>query len=340
MQLRDDAPWSGMTVARFIEQLFDRDLANQISALVESRIPVEELIRKTTGYTPDFPDLYIVNEELPYIAISEYRCVVSPSFLAHCLAVGARNQSIPLMGGLGSAVVVTQNPLPAALIIFQWSIAHEYYHIAYRHSELLERNAQEPLGDYAVERDADLCAVAVVYRLTQRVIEVPEERDVEIRILILHWIFWHLRLLTLGNSETSNTHTPSTERLTAIAMKLTHLPLTVRHPVDVELNQPTTRARIAPIFEALQYFDAEFLQHFGSPESGTISDELKRFADPGGISLRITEAWQPMENTRRHRAHLQWLHSGTFADGANSARIFRLPDGGNSNLPASQLPSS
>jgi hypothetical protein len=314
VELRDDRQWTGMPVGEFLDLLVDAELAPKLSALIESCDEVGAHVRATTDYEGTFPILYMERNDAPTISTGDYFLRISPSFFLHCLNLASRNVSLPTPDGLGRVLYQYPNPYIPTLIAFQWSIAHEYYHTAYEHQELVARHPHQ-FSQFAVERDADLCAVGVVVRLLEARFKSDLSSALELRIFVLHWIFWHLRLLSPTAAIESSTHTPIPERLISMAVKLVQLPLTRQHAVDKELSHPDTRARIQPIFQALTYFETEYLQAFPNQASGpTVFSELEKFGDPRSISFQITELWQIMDNNRRYQAYVNAKATGQSAN--------------------------
>lgn len=87
----------------------------------------------------------------------------------------------------------------APIVSMMWTYSHEYFHYVRKHEDVklklmeLEGDAYESsLTEYSFERDADMCAIAMVYRYLQRWHSafLP---DLMIRQLGLYLIFWTMR---------------------------------------------------------------------------------------------------------------------------------------------------
>lgn len=139
--------------------------------------------------------------------------------------------------------------------VLTWFYAHECQHIARQHNLLLEHVDVEHKTLRAIERDADLCGVASLYRAMQGVFG-DQLADIDIRKLVLYAMFLALRTLT---DKPQLSHSRPDERLLHAISKISALnvdPFDLR--VDVTFESPKTKERAGVLSAAVRDLEKAF----------------------------------------------------------------------------------
>lgn len=177
-------------------------------------------------------------------------------------------------------------------IIFCWAISHEYFHGRRRHSDVLDLIDKPDIQHYQVtEFDADLCAIANVYRSIQRELSHLWP-DIKIRQLILISVFWFIRGLN-GNIGRPSTHLSVEERVYSLALKLAHLPLKEGEPPDQSFSNPETIANMESIFKI--FGKSELAYKSSYPDvSGDVIGFVINFSENSKL-ISILKKWEEIK---------------------------------------------
>jgi len=127
-----------------------------------------------------------------------------------------------------------------------WVMAHEFFHVVRAHNEVLSNVGEDTLTLRALEHDADLCAVAELYRHFQA-LHRSNLSDQEIRSLTLYSIFWPLRTLAVPKQQVS--HSAIGERIWHILTKLAIVVEqdTVGQVVDIEFSKQESKDALSAL---------------------------------------------------------------------------------------------
>lgn len=211
-----------------------------------------------------------------------------------------------------------------------WSLSHEYVHIIRKHdsaqksigeakaldvSKIPQRKraalnlSQEEL-DKAFEHDADLCAIAGIYRYIQRRFRGFLD-DMVIRKMALFYVYWGIR--SLPEYAASDTHPSLSDRLYELCTKLAQVkeaPFVKSYTVGEDLTQQI--ARVPELAKFAINIERIYMSQNGIAESDALYIKWHNYIEK-------------REHTRRARAWQKvsiWVEeaSGTLAD--NSKDIF------------------
>lgn len=119
-----------------------------------------------------------------------------------------------------------------------FSLAHEYMHIARKHSDFEQELGGSDRFMLATEYDADLCGTAVVYRLAQHFYG-NQANDRDVRSITLFCILW--LILSMPHSSLATTHSSTAERIWGIYLKVCSLRQNRYAPADPSCEGPECR---------------------------------------------------------------------------------------------------
>jgi hypothetical protein len=228
----------------------------------------------------DAPEIRISNDTRPAAQGMEGYIEVSEGLIEHCLSCEYPTVDEVLDGiprGLCGISLVAQ-------VSLTWVIAHEYFHSIRSHNRVLEECGSDQVTLQAIERDADLCAVAIIYRMYQHFFS-RYITDIQLRTFVLYSIFWIIR--TLPKTEADLTHPSPDARLWFIVQKLAVL--TELHGADnipdIECKLPQTQGRQRTLIECLITLELAF-QSIHGPSSlhGNLIRSLQEIVlEPAGL---------------------------------------------------------
>lgn len=109
-----------------------------------------------------------------------------------------------------------------AKVSFMWAYAHEVFHFIRRHAMVAKHFGDDQATRHALEYDADLCAIAVIYRFLQYF--GGKVSQIECKRRVLSHIYWFLRAeVEFGATVPylgTETHQHFAARFNAITLKL------------------------------------------------------------------------------------------------------------------------
>jgi len=237
-------------VNEFIDSIKNPIKKEMIAYLIEWSTSIYPLIRNATLNLPSEPPILRVSNELePQAQCMEGLIEISSGLINYCLGI----QFLDVESVLNIQANVGPMFFPASTLT--WFYSHECFHIGRQHNLLLDHVEADPNTLRAIERDADLCAVAVLYRAYQAHFQ-NRLTDDELRKLVLYAVFWALRTLT---DKPQLTHSRPDDRIIYATMKLAIVTesQSTSH-VDVGMAWPETRARANSLFETLAAIDKSF----------------------------------------------------------------------------------
>ncbi|WP_455913457.1 hypothetical protein [Pseudomonas syringae] len=218
---------------------------------------------------------------------SPYSIYISRGIIQHC--IGAPCIEVDEISPVMSAFEFDYNSLSENAL--SWIIAHEYFHISRKHNEVaaaaLEKLGlgSEALIASALEHDADLMAVAAMYRFLQFKLH-NNIHDLDIRRLTAYSIFFSLR--TFSQISDDDIHSPMPERLFHMLQKLIQV---VKNPNEtVSVSGPTefSRERVEPVTSAFVSCENHFrLTNEKSSDFFKIFQTISQDAD----IFKISHAW-------------------------------------------------
>lgn len=200
----------------YIEQVADADVRRRLVGFHSGALSCVTLM-KTHGWKTEFPIVRIDPSLTQNAQAMNGVIYIDEGLIRLCLALEAPPVNEVVEIGNGEPEFL-QDLVPKAGFI--WMFLHELNHGVRRHAALSESILQEPLTIQATEYDADLCAVAGLYRWYQ--LELAEiYSDAIIRQLTLFCIFWAIR--ELPEPASNDTHLSTAIRLWAMICKVANL---------------------------------------------------------------------------------------------------------------------
>lgn len=189
--------------------------------------------------SPEFPIIQVLDSPELQADAMEGMIVISTGLIKKCLEL----PTVPLDR------IVQPAPGDNTLTIIQglslvWTIVHEFHHGLRRHNLAVEQTGSEARHLRAIEMDADLCAVAAVYRHIQRNWKGIYS-DLTIRQIVLAHLLWELR--HFPGIEESQSHPGWFERFWYLQLKLIQVHETPGGFGDPSLRDPAQRARMPAI---------------------------------------------------------------------------------------------
>ena len=251
--LQPDRIVSVETYLASISSVVKRQMAAE---LIGSATAIFEQIRFSLNASAEAPSLRIANSDSPSAQSMEGMVEISSGLIDYCLGIPYANTFTAL--GLDTSFL--HDLIPTAALM--WFYAHECHHIVRGHHRLTEALGYDEATMKATELDADLCAVASIYRVFQAMF-AGKFQDDQIRKLLLYCLFWALRDLT---DKPQLTHSRTDERLRNAALKLAMIevvPFGSFEKVDQSFERPETRARGKLLFESVR--DTELLYRRMNP---------------------------------------------------------------------------
>jgi hypothetical protein len=247
------------------------------------------------------PDLYIVTNARP--EDTELRDLVN----AICLTDGLLKYCIDVEKQAAAVSLDFRLPRPlgvrsVAKIALLWAFGHELFHYLRRHALVEKHFGGDAATKHALEFDADMCAVASIYRLVQRRPAVGNA--FQMKRAVLANIFWPMRVeidRKFVDFEGTETHPHPAVRLLDAVGKLAML-----HdsgPPDPGFANPMTVLHFHKLIEFCCRLE---LARFKVPQGGAILQDIQStFRDfaMANSNLRYTS----------HR-HMRWDEISPFID--------------------------
>lgn len=184
-----------LSLADYLSTLEDAAYRNEVEHLFEAYEGIIGHINRSIRipfFIPPTPEIRITFQGVALIETGVGVIYVSESFLQKCLNTSFCQFNEVIDGpnplGLNSKKFITSG----AMI---WALAHEYHHTTRKHDAVTAALQAKPNYDpvitsYALESDADLCAIAVLYRFIQQTFQIE---DIFSRQLAMYIVFWTMR---------------------------------------------------------------------------------------------------------------------------------------------------
>lgn len=267
----------------YLTSLNDPGLSLAIKHAWQPVLPVLNLMKLDFGTQVDVPHIFIKTSDRVFAEGSVLGIIVSAGLIKHCVNA-SWPQAYEVLGATGPAIVGGNM---VAQLGLTWVLAHEYAHAFRAHSKVLEAVGHTASACRATEHDADLCATAAIYRSLQRMFG-RTMADIDVRRFAMYAIYWSIRSLP---EQVGDTHSPLSERLVQILMKLVGLTVTPDEAVDVNCERPETQARIQPLISAM------------------VACEQFYEIDRGPSGYGFLRAWHNYVSSDRHVQCVEdWMH--------------------------------
>lgn len=266
----------GFINQRLVEVLKD---ALAIIPLIRSRYP---------GAQSDIA-VRVSNSEDLVAESNPYSIVISIGMIKHCIAAPCMpiDEICPAMSSTNF------NYGGLAAIALAWVVAHEYFHIVRRHNEVATAAIGLPGRPYAnsisnaLEHDADLLAVAAVYRLMQKQFG-GVIHDLDVRRITVYSIFFSLRTFNQGSSD--GVHSAMPERLFHLLQKLVQVTKGPEEKVSVAGLTDYSRERLEPLLQSFAQCE-QYFHLMGDGDGSNLLWLFREFANNKRI-FEISESWE------------------------------------------------
>ena len=260
---------------------------DRVAAMLGFANHVLRLIHRGSESSDDLPDIRIADDDQLFAGHLVNYIQVTKGLVDHCLSV----DFAPIDSVVETRHVFVGFPYESiAADGMAWILAHEYFHGLRRHWLFDDDRSQRTREvSLATERDADLCAVAAIYRVKQLLF--PGVDDDCLRQLTLYSIFWSVR--SLPQSGTEGTHLPIGVRLRDMAEKLAILNENPRDLPDPSAAQPATIQRAKLLHSCLMKCEQAYLLRHPSDEP--LSDEL-HYAPSDCTVREVIGTWESIRH--------------------------------------------
>ncbi|MDU8455119.1 hypothetical protein [Pseudomonas syringae group sp. J254-4] len=185
--------------------------------LLEVVLPTIKYIHNTNGIDFPCPEIRIVRAPSIQAECTSYVIQIYEGLIELCLKSESAliDSVIPELSGENFDYSLVSK------FSFSWVIAHEWLHHVKQHNAVAEQLKYSfPRVGEALEIDADLCAIAIIFRLTQR-IYVGREKALLARKVAMYCVYWPLRNIPLSRQDRD--HPPMALRLYHMLTKLGQL---------------------------------------------------------------------------------------------------------------------
>jgi hypothetical protein len=167
----------------------------------------------------DVPEIKIKEDNIPNAEAIYGQITISTGMLDLIRTLSFANfnyfkRSIDIENNLCDWLILTNS--------FRWLIYHELFHIVHNHNDIIAKHPNKKLASQVCEMDADLCAIAMVYRHTEK--ELYEQLNLnkeQISCIVFYSVYWFLRTVQALGQEGS--HPPIEERIHFILYKISTL---------------------------------------------------------------------------------------------------------------------
>lgn len=171
-------------------------------------------------------------------------------------------------------------------IFWCWAMLHEHVHGVRKHNAVIDKVGNDPITLNAIEHDADMCAIAAVYRYFQ--LNNPNKISNEvIKQVVLLGIFWSIR--SFPNPDSNESHPNIGMRIYFLIVKLAHLGEGVR--ADVNCSAPHTQRDILILRECFVKCEKHYQSINGS--KNCLIQEISDIANNKSYS-QTTRRWDQL----------------------------------------------
>ena len=126
---------------------------------------------------------------------------------------------------------------------FYWLMYHELFHLIFEHEEIIKQQDDPIVASLACEYDADLCAIAMVYRqLETAFVKEYNLNKPHLCQIVIYSVYWFIRNIQVLGKETDH---PSVERrLCSLMHKIASLKSPIGTESDYGLAEDDSRKAI------------------------------------------------------------------------------------------------
>lgn len=268
----------------YLESISDELRRNEIAGMLEWGMNFLDLMKSNFGTEIPVPEIQVKQTRVVGAEANPFGLiVVTEGMIEHCL-----NAQWPLAHevlGQEAPYVLGENLI--ARLGLAWVLGHEYTHLFNCH-HLVEQELGSSLSvQRAFEHDADLCATAGIFRITQRILNQVLYDDA-IRRYAAFAIFWIIRSIPETNNG-AGVHPSFSERYFQIVLKLITLQENSKEAPDLSVSKPRTRARADRVTGAAMACEAVY-QRINGFKEGSYFSEWSEYFSSGGHT-RIIRDW-------------------------------------------------
>lgn len=286
-----------MEVSEYLDQFpADSNYRATVASVIDAAGKAIALYNRNHGFE-GLPAIRITNQSEVNAEGMTGLIRVSHGMVYHCTTVHILN--IDRIANISNLLLLTQNFTWIRALMLTWVMLHEYMHGIRQHDASLAELGMDSETQMAIEYDADLCAVAGVYRFAEP-LKTFGLSDMDLRKLVLGAVFWCLRTLTTFCKRT--THSTVADRMVQMFNKLATL---VESPVggtlaDNNFEKLETRLRLNELIEAFVKLERLFQDSpYYFSEYGNMGVQVRESLEQGHwiiaakrwnqIRLRVTE---------------------------------------------------
>jgi len=227
--------------------------------------------RLATSFGKTIPAAGITVERSDFINANTLgdRVTITTALIDHCV-----NIKIPPETRLPTGnIVKSLGPSLTAATTLGWALSHEYTHALRNHYEAGLQLEKTIDVEFALEIDADLCAISNIYRwLQDQFSQVPGFPDDDVRCLALYNAFWGIRALPHGEANSDHPRIP--HRIALISTKLATLNRTGIIAPDSDMILGETRRLDYLLIALIKECEGQYLQIHGIDPVTSIFPEL------------------------------------------------------------------
>jgi len=190
----------------------------------------------------------------------------------------------------------------APRVSMMWTYCHEYFHYVRKHEEvkniLREQEGEgfdEQMTDYALERDADLCGISMVFDYMYHIHQglMPE---LMIRQLTLFLVFWRIRPQL--HLEHGQRHLSMGSRLANIASKLAMLNEKGDRSgkVDRDFKEEATKKRHDKLMDCLFNCERVYLERYDQTDGLASLQNFFEWEGDNPMLVEVARRWDEMRS--------------------------------------------
>lgn len=281
-----DEPSTSQSLSEYLATLDGDSTRVDITGMFECAIGTLTNIHGSFGRSGDLPGLWVSSESTLNAGVVFGEIFVSKGLVIHCL--NAKVRGFDEIMGIGFSGI-DFDPRIVAKASLCWVVAHEYFHEIRSHVSAQKKVDGSDLTSQALEVDADLMAIAGIFRTNQLNYE-GWLTPIHLRCLTLYAVFWIVRIFP--NHGPASTHPTPAARLWLFVGKLAIVSES-REPgafVDADCQLTETRDFSRSLCECLVRCEKAFQQIHGAEAYGDLFVELKQMFE-ARTSANILSRW-------------------------------------------------
>ena len=318
-----------LSVHQFLESVEDEALRKQYKALLDLTPLIDNRIIESFPAPDGLPELRVFRGSCSDLA--ELRDLLQQI----CISQGLLDLCFSAQEDAETTKLDIRIPRPlgefsVAKVSFMWAYAHEAFHFVRRHALVEKHFGADKATRHALEYDADLCAVAVVYRHVQ--LKTSTGDALQSKRAVLMNLFWFLR--TQLNDEPadfagSETHPYAAARMLDAIGKLAMLHNT--RVADPNCSSPVTRHHLNYLADIFWRIEVARIRHKQGTAPTVLSNGLSRFAIANAERMNYTRArherWDEISKLIEHFSRMPRARIDNEQSIAFIGDVFSLPRG-------------